>query len=43
MAYPAHLSPEVEEALEACGRDRVFHNDRSPLMVAIRWLTLGRG
>ncbi len=33
----ARLSPEVETALAACGRDRVFHNDGSPPSVAVRW------
>lgn len=33
----ASLSTETEAALEACGRDRVFHNDGTPPMVAIRW------
>lgn len=31
------LESNVESALAACGRDRVFHNDGKPPSVAIRW------
>jgi hypothetical protein len=33
--YGAELSPEVEAALAACGRDRVFHSTAG--WIAIRW------
>lgn len=36
MSYPS-LRTDTEEALAACGRDRVFHNDGQPPSVAIRW------
>jgi hypothetical protein len=36
MSYPT-LRTDTENALYACGRDRVFHNDGQPPSVAIRW------
>ncbi len=30
-------SVKILDALAACGRDRVFQNDGTPPMVAIRW------
>lgn len=36
MSFPT-LRTDTEQALEACGRDRVFHNDGKPSSVAIRW------